>query len=359
MNLQFLNFPFVDNRNLDNQENEDCSLLQSHLINENNNSLISLEEGSTTKKSNDMMCMPFPKNLDQSRLRRTEHMFNDSTEGLKKFKENTGDVVKSREDFQPTETAYSFSSNNQMGSSYQHLKKHDNSPLRHQQTPNQNQDTEDRVSNSDYGSRSRSRSGYRKIAHSPIEVNTSFELSQKNTQNLWHEFRENLKEGSATREPLRNVPNTHMLSNTQQRVENPQNFGYTQNSQNTETLQEPSEGFMDMKSQTLQNPQPRHFSKPSFTSNVDTNKFINTTKSEDKNTLLPERHLRKLIKLSGDEPQHNRDQISFDKNTQIMPFQPEATGTGTNKMSRASQFTFNSTEKQNSQGGSRNKEAAQ
>ena len=125
-------------------------------------------------------------NLDQSRMRRSEHMFNDSHEGFRKSQDCFSSNKGIGEDYRPDNTAYSFSSNNHTASGYH--KKASTTPLKSHKTPNQNHTTEARGANSDYGSRSRSKSGYRKIDNSPIEVNTSFELSQKNTQNLWKEY---------------------------------------------------------------------------------------------------------------------------------------------------------------------------
>ena len=68
--------------------------------------------------------------------------------------------------------------------------------------------------------------------------------------------------------------------------------------------------------------QPSHAYKASAASNVDTNNFINTSKSEEKNRVMPERHLKKLFQVSGDDSIKIRvglrENISFDKNTQVL-----------------------------------------
>jgi len=91
-----------------------------------------------------------------------------------------------------------------------------------------------------------------------------------------------------------------------------------------------------------------HEYKQSYTSNVDTNKFIDTSKSEEKNRLLPERHLLKLFQVSGDENAKFktglRENVSFDQNTQVLAAIRQNDSV-TNKLSQASHFTFNSTEK--------------
>jgi hypothetical protein len=89
-----------------------------------------------------------------------------------------------------------------------------------------------------------------------------------------------------------------------------------------------------------------HASKASYASNVDTNQFINTSKTDEKNSLLPEKHLKKLIKVTGDDlaqPRGHPDTISFDRNSSnLVGARPNESSM--KKMSRASQFTFNSTE---------------
>jgi tetratricopeptide (TPR) repeat protein len=97
---------------------------------------------------------------------------------------------------------------------------------------------------------------------------------------------------------------------------------------------------------------PSHTYKASAVSNVDTNNFINTSKSEEKNRLMPERHLKKLFQVSGDDSIKIqvglRENISFDKNTQVLSAMRN-NNSATNKQSNWSHFTFNSTEKQPSQ----------
>jgi len=149
-----------------------------------------------------------------------------------------------------------------------------------------------RTSTSDYGSRSRSRSGYRKISQSPIEVNTSFEITHKNTENLWNDFKENLRESSQSRhsdsrQPLGNIKGVNISKTAGERFDSGMNIENERLFENNRQANDFSEKF--------------HDHKISYTSNVDTTKFIDTSKSEDKNRLLPEKHLRKLFKVSGEE----------------------------------------------------------
>lgn len=275
------------------------------------------------------------------------------------------------EEFKPGDSAYSFTSNNRRSFVNQQVVQSSTSPIRFQDsmTPNQqNQASEMRGrTNSDYGSRSRSRSGYRKMSQSPIQVNTSYEISQKNTENLWNEFRSKVREHSSSKKSRQDVqdqdynsqyrPNRQPLRHlqtqpqSQLRREERLDSGSSNRDDDLGNRKQSNTSYMTTK----------HMHQVSVNSNVDTNKFIDTTKSEDKNRLLPESHLRKLIQVSGKETKKSlvslRENISFDKNTQVLSGR-RPNDSATNKLSHASQFTFNSTEKLQSQdlGTFRNKE---
>lgn len=177
-------------------------------------------------------------------------------------------------------------------------------------TPHQERlaETQGRETTSDYGSRSRSRSGYRKISQSPIQVNTSFEISQKNTENLWNEFKENIRDGSASRQQHSRQP----LRNLNSKTMNPNRREEGKFDSHTQEMDKNRTNYITSK----------HEHRISAQSNFDTHRFIDTSKSEDKNRLLPERHLKKLFKVSGNEdgthPTALRENISFDRNTQVV-----------------------------------------
>jgi hypothetical protein len=235
------------------------------------------------------------------------------------------------DEFRPDDSIRSFNSNNMVAKS-------SNSPLRMRDsyTPvREVLDITHNLANSDYGSRSRSRSGYRNISRSPIQVNTSFEISQKNTENLWNEFKENLREGSATRQTKYNSNSTNYnpikWEEVKQNLQQQNQQDYSPHARTTGLLT-------------------AHRHRVSSNSNVDTNIFNDTTKSEDKNRLLSEKCLTKLIKISGDNssmPKSSlREDISFDRNTQVLSgFRIDS---NRNIRNQASQFTFNSTDRMQS-----------
>jgi hypothetical protein len=109
------------------------------------------------------------------------------------------------DEFRPYNSIRSFNSNNMATKSSNSPLKISDSFIPVKELP----EITNNLANSDCESRSRSKGGYRKILRSPIEVNTSFEISQKNTENLWNEFKENLREGSATRQTKINSNSTN------------------------------------------------------------------------------------------------------------------------------------------------------
>lgn len=92
----------------------------------------------------------------------------------------------------------------------------------------------------------------------------------------------------------------------------------------------------------------KHMHKISANSICDTNQFVETSKSEEMNKLMNNRNLKKLIQVSGGDS--DRDQVamksnfSFDRNSQVICAFGQNNSTQ-NKASHASQFTFNSTDR--------------
>lgn len=290
------------------------------------------DENRMSQFSNDLLSKQLIiKFIGHSRFKRSENYM----EGLYKPIENEHPNKRhdSNDEFRPGDSVYSFNSNNVVAkSSTSPLGINDNhTPIQERPESNYN------LANSDYGSRSRSRSGYRKISQSPIEVNKSFEISQKNTENLWNDFKENLRDSSVSRQK-----NPNLSSKT---------YNPIKREEVKQTLEEQS--FQDSNYYTKTTHLiPEHKHRISYNSNVDTNHFIDTSKSEDKNRLMSEKYLKKLIMVSGDinsQPKSAlRENISFDRNTQVLAgFRIDS---NTNKRSQASQFTFNSTERMQSNG---------
>lgn len=247
------------------------------------------------------------------------------------------------------------------------------SPLRYK-PERQNENVEsfrgDATSGHNSASHSRSRSGYRKMSKSPVEINTSYELSHKNTENLWKEFRSNIRDKSSPRQtrPLRRktqkedhneVERVPLSEKNMQRAIN----NFDKNS--VGTFQGNSYEMVDEVENERQKSSthyitPNHGYKPSFASNIDTNQFVDTSKTEIKNQLMDERHIKKLIKVTGKLSLSHlfldsnkvrttlRDNLSFAGPTQVLPSIKMHDIVGSNRPSHASQFTFNSTEKVNS-----------
>ena len=266
---------------------------------------------------------------------------------------NKQDILHDNIKYKAEESTYSFvSQTNKICPAYPHIQKSSTSPLRSKYfTPWEDYSEHERNGdNSEWESRSRSRSGFRKMSHSPINVNTSYEISHKNTENLWKEFWSNVKERSSSKKQnalrVRDIYKSNVdiqrqpLSNLQPKINN--QFEGTYNHQ------VPPEWRLINEKQKYSYIDSKHLHKISATSNFDTNRFIETSKSEEMNKVMNERNLKKLIQVTGEDSIKEqialKSNFSFDRNSQMfVPFgQNDSVG---NKASHASQFTFNSTDK--------------
>ena len=186
------------------------------------------------------------------------------------------------------ESIYSFASQNYKSRfDNSQIKKSSTSPLRC--NPSRKSDQAENIqketsSNGNSMSRSRSRSGYRKISHSPVEINTSYELSHKNTEHLWKEFRTSVRERSSPRntKPLRKKSNNDNISDVQYQSCSNMSF----QNHNNRDIKNLSINEIDSNSKNLVEGSnllsPVHFAKPSLTHHIDTNQFIGTSKAEIK-----------------------------------------------------------------------------
>ena len=255
--------------------------------------------------------------------------------------------------FRHEESTYSFNSHaNKFCPPPQAIQKSSTSPLRWKYfTPcDESNGYERNVANSDWESRSRSRSGFRKMSHSPINVNTSYEISHKNTENLWKEFCSNVNERSSSQKHnalrVRDAYRSNFdiqrqpLANLQPRLNDrlDEDYGRQQPSDLRFTNENLKYSYIDSK----------HMHKISANSNYDTNHFVETSKSEEMNKVMNEHNLRKLIQVTGEDPAKEqvalRSNFSFDRNSQVLWAFGQNNSTQ-NKASHASQFTFNSTDR--------------